>query len=129
MDRYHILVVDDDPEMLEITVLLLNHQGYLVTPASSSKEAITKIKENPDGFNALLTDYSMPFINGIELAKFIKELSVDIPVILYTGKIDHIDETQIGQIGISEVAKKPCKIDELDSIIKRAINKKLQLKI
>ena len=66
----------------------------------------------------------MPVINGIELAKLIKELPFDIPFILYSGKIDYIDETQIAQTGISEIAKKPCKINELDSTIKKAINKK-----
>ncbi len=123
-DRIRVLVVDDDPGMLEITVLLLNHQGYLATPATGSKEAITRIKETPDGFDAVLTDYGMPVINGIELAGMIKELPVDIPVILYTGKIDYIDETRLARIGITDIAQKPCKIDKLDSVIKKAVNKK-----
>ena len=123
-DRIRILVVDDNPGMLEITVLLLKHQGFLVTPAAGSKEAITRIKDTPDGFDAVLTDFGMPVINGFELAGMIKELSEDMPVILYTGKIDYIDEARLAQMGVTEIAKKPCKIDMLDSIIKKAIDKK-----
>jgi DNA-binding NtrC family response regulator len=124
MDRLRILAVDDDPDMLEITTLLLDHMGYLVTPTTSSKDALIKIQENPATFNAALIDYGMPVINGIELAKMIKELSYNIPIILYTGKIEHFDRRQTAQAGILEIAKKPCKINDLDSIIKRAINKK-----
>ena len=126
MNRMHILVVDDDPGMLEITLLLLGHQGYLVTPAACSKEAIGMVKENPGGFDAILTDYGMPVIDGVELAIMIKELSIDIPVILYTGKIDYIDEERLARMGITEIAKKPCKIDELDSVIKRAIKRSMR---
>ena len=124
-DRVHILVVDDDPGMLEITVMLLDHQGYLVTPAIGSKEAVSKLKENPDAFDAVLTDFGMPVINGVELAIMIKELSINIPFILYSGKNVSLDKIRMAQIGITEIANKPCKIDELDSIIKRAIKKSL----
>ena len=123
LNRVHILVVDDDPGMLEITARLLNLQGYLVTPAIGSKEAISILKEKPDGFDAVLTDYGMPVVDGIELAIMIKELSINIPFILYTGKNVFLDETRMDQIGITEIANKPCKIDELNSIIKKAINK------
>lgn len=122
-DRLRILVVDDDAGMLEITARLLDHQGYLVTPAIGSKEAINLLKEKPGAFDAVLTDYGMPVVDGIELAIMIKELSINIPFILYTGKNVFLDEKRMDQIGITEIANKPCRIDELNSIIKKAINR------
>ena len=122
-DRFiRILFVDDDPALLEVTALLLAHQGYLVTPAIGGKEAITKIKDKPDEFDVVLTDYSMPIINGLELAILIKKLSFNIPVILCTGKPNLIDERQIAEAGIASIAPKPCTIQDLDSIIKKVLN-------
>ena len=123
LNRVRILVVDDDPGMLEVTASLLSHRGYLVTPVIGSKEAIIKIKDNPEGFDAVLTDYGMPVIDGIELAIMIKELSLNIPFILYTGNRMSLDRARMDQIGITEIADKPCKINELNSIIKKAIMK------
>ncbi len=120
--RKHLLVVDDDPDVLEITTSLLKYLGYLVTVAKGSKEAITKITENPDIFDAVFTDYSLPIINGVELSKMIKELSSNIPIILCSGKIDLIDERQIAAAGIAGIARKPYSMNELDSIIKRVFN-------
>ena len=121
LDSPHILVVDDDPVLLGITRQVVEHLGYQVTIAKGSNEAITKIKEHPNTFDAVVTDYTLPIINGIELAKMIKELSADIPVVLYSGKIDLIDRKQIASARIAALAGKPCSMDELDLIIKRVV--------
>ena len=118
----HILVVEDDPVLLDITIQLIELLGYSVTAATGSNEALAKLKENPDTFDVVFTDYGLPVIDGIELAKRIKEISCEISVILCSGKIDLIDESQIAAVGIAEVARKPYTISELDSIFKRVIN-------
>jgi len=121
LDRPHILVVDDDPALLDITLQLIEHLGYFGTAATGSNEAIRKIKENPETYDAVLTDYSLPIINGVELSKMIKELSVNLPIILCSGKVDLLDEGEIYQAGIADVARKPYTLNELDSIIKGVI--------
>jgi two-component system, cell cycle sensor histidine kinase and response regulator CckA len=122
----HILVVDDDPGMLEVTALLLDHQGYVVTRAAGSSEALMILKEEHTLFDIVLTDYNMPVVNGIDLAMSIRELSDDLPVILYTGKNDLINETLLERAKISVVASKPCTVNMLDEIIKDVINEKKQ---
>ena len=120
--RPHILVVEDDQALLDITIQLIERLGYSVTAATGSNEAITKLKENPDTFDVVFTDYDLPIIDGVELAKIIKEISCEIPIILCSGKIDLIDESQIAAAGIAGVARKPYSINDLDSIIKRVAN-------
>ena len=122
LEKPHILVVDDDAALRDITVELIELLGYSVTAAGGSNEAITRIKENPGTFDAVFTDYSLPIINGLELAKMVGEISADIPIILCSGKIDLIDENQIAAAGIAEVARKPYTISDLDSIIKRVVH-------
>ena len=120
--RPHILLVEDDQALLDITIQLIEFLGYSVTAATGSNEAIKKLKENPDMFDVVFTDYDLPIIDGVELAKIIKEISREIPIILCSGKIDLIDESQIAAAGIAGVARKPYSINDLDSIIKRVAN-------
>ncbi len=118
----HVLVVEDDPVLLDITIQLIEFLGYSVTAATGSNEAITKLRENPDKFDVVFTDYGLPKIDGVELSKMIKEISCEIPIILCSGKIDLIDARQMAEAGIVEVARKPYTINDLDSIIKRVAN-------
>jgi DNA-binding NtrC family response regulator len=120
----HILVVDDDLGMLEVTALLLDRQGYMVTRAAGSSEALMILKEEHTLFDLVLTDYNMPVVNGIDLAMSIRELSVDLPVILYTGKKDIINESLKERAKISAIASKPCTVNRLDEIIKDVISGK-----
>ncbi len=118
----HVLVVEDDPVLLNITIQLIEFLGYSVTAATGSNEAITILRENPDKFDVVFTDYGLPKIDGVELSKMIKEISCEIPIILCSGKIDLIDASQMAEAGIVEVARKPYTINDLDSIIKRVAN-------
>ena len=120
----HILFVDDDTSMLGTTKLLLERFGYIVTSAQSGNEAVILIEKYHDVFDAVITDYDMPGMNGIEFALIASKILVDTPIIMYTGRIDLIDKQQIAKAGIAEVVSKPCKIRDLDNIIKRILRVK-----
>ena len=119
----HILFVDDDSNLLQAAKRLLKRKDYIVTSASSSSEAIALIKEYNDVFDVIITDYSMPDMNGVELALAASRILAGTPVILLTGSIDPIDEKKVKEAGIAGVVNKPCKMEELDSAIKKVINK------
>ena len=129
LDSPHILIVDDDPVLLGITANVIEHLGYQVTTAEGCNEAIAKIKEHPDKFDAVMTDYALPIMNGIEMSKKIKELSDDINIILYSGRIDLIDKKQLDSARLAALARKPCSMDELDSIIKRVVYGKTEISL
>jgi CheY-like chemotaxis protein len=104
-----ILLVDDDILMLDTTKELLEVMGYIVTTAIGSSEAIDLMKSIR--FDVVVTDYSMPGMNGVEMILKAKKILGETPIILYTGWIDLITEKQITGAGI----------DKLDSIIKKVI--------
>ena len=116
-----LLLVDDDIILLELTSQLLYRKGYIVTPVTGSDEAINILKNNHKSYDVVVTDLAMSEDNGIELAKKIKEISTDIPVILNTAKIDLVDESQMARVGINEIVTKPYRIEELDKIIRKVI--------
>ena len=123
-ENIHVLLVDDVPVIVSITQTLLEQIGYIVQSVYNGKEAIELIEEYHDVFDVIIADYSMPEMNGIELALAAKEFSVDTPIILFTGKIESVDRNKFAEAGIDKTISKPCKIYKLDSVIKEVIGKK-----
>ena len=114
----NLLFVDDDPNFLEATRRLLGRLGYIITTAYSSREAIDILKEYHDVFDVVITDYDMPGMNGVELASAASEFLTSTPIILFTGRIDIKKDLIINQAGMAAIVNKPCKIKELDILIK-----------
>lgn len=118
----HVLLVDDDYNIVFVNQLVFEEMGYVVYPAHSAREAIALIEKHRDLIDVIITDYLIPGMNGIELAIEAGRHMAGIPVILYTGKAEFIDEKQIAGSGIAKVIVKPFKVKDLDIIIKDILN-------
>lgn len=81
-----VIVVDDDPYVLEVTSLLLKKRGYSTFSCGSAGEALDVLQKN--NVDVVLTDIMMPEMSGIELLERIHSIDPDIPVILVTGFAD-----------------------------------------
>lgn len=79
-----ILVVDDHPDLLKMTQILLEMQGYRVHTASSGEQAIALLKEHK-GISILFTDVVMPEMNGVQLAEAALQLNPGLHVVLASG--------------------------------------------
>lgn len=85
MVRYSVLYVDDEPALLEIGKLFLERSGALtIETASSAREALNRLGERH--CDAVVADYQMPEMDGIELLKEVRQHFEDIPFILFTGR-------------------------------------------
>lgn len=114
-----ILVVDDDPYVLESISLLLGKYGYKVAACGSAKDAIAKFKTG--GIDVVLTDVRMPQVSGIELLEQIRALNTETPVILMTayGELDvAIDAIKKG---VFDFIIKPYKPEYLAYTVEKAI--------
>ena len=116
-----LLFVEDDSFVVRIAEMYFGHKGYLIKPAYNGREALEIFKKYHDLFDVVVTDYSMPKMNGLELALAIKEIVADARIILITGKSEFIDKNQIAEAGITKTIIKPFKFDELDSTIKEVL--------
>jgi len=85
-----VLVVDDDHHARFLLEALLDHAGYTVVPACDGRAALTELHKRH--FDAVVTDYRMPFLNGIELLRLIQIHYPQIPVILASGSLPVLDE-------------------------------------
>ncbi|SDK39249.1 response regulator [Methanoculleus thermophilus] len=85
MVRYSILYVDDDPALLDVGRIYLERSGALaVETVLSGREALGLLGEGT--FDAVIADYQMPEMDGIELLKKIRQQFHDLPFILFTGR-------------------------------------------
>lgn len=103
----HILLVDDEKPVAQIEKQMLNRLGYKVTMHTNSQEALECFRANPEAFDLLLTDVTMPGITGDRLAQEVLTIRPDIPVLLCTGFSENIDKRKAEQIGIKGFLMKP----------------------
>ncbi|MCP4117474.1 MAG: response regulator [Desulfobacteraceae bacterium] len=81
-----VLFVEDNADQRESVPRTLEKLGYRVTPVSDAREAMERLTLEPEAFDLVITDYDMPRTSGLDLAKQIKEILPDLPVIMVSGR-------------------------------------------
>lgn len=119
----HILLVDDEPPLVELGVAMLEALGYQVTGIESSIEALALFKENPNRFDLVITDLAMPKITGDRLAEQLIDIKPDIPIILCTGFSAAIDEDRAKNMGIKAFINKPILRHQISRTIRTVLDK------
>lgn len=119
----NIFIVDDDIFMLEMFQSLLVSLGYSVEAMSDPKEAWKHLRMNPDSYDLIISDVTMPNLAGDKLCSMFKSLNDEIPFILATGFSEERPEVLQERCGALTVIKKPFRKNEVALIIKDAINK------
>jgi putative two-component system response regulator len=118
----HILVVDDDSEVLEALGEALFRHGYRIATAANAFDALNLLKEKM--FHMLITDISMPKMSGIELLEIASRIHPDMPIVLITGFGDVQMAKSCLQKGASDFITKPVNIRELPIIVERNLERR-----
>ena len=121
----HVLLVDDEPQVMQVTSELLKSLGYTVTSRVSASQALREFRENPGVFDLLLTDLTMPELTGAELCAEVKKLRPDLPTILFTGYSETISNKAADSSGIDDYCKKPVSLKELSRVVGRLLDSSL----
>ena len=117
-----ILFIDDEPALVEIGQQLLQLLGYHVTTRTSSAQALDLYRENPAAFDLLISDYTMPKMTGAQLARFVREINPDMPVILMSGLEVANLEAEAGLAGVSGCLCKPINIKEIAIMVRELLD-------
>ncbi len=116
-----ILVVDDDAALVELIQELIRLLGYKTRGATSPQEALSIFKANPDSIDLLITDQTMPGMNGIALAREVHSIRSNLPVVLLSG-YDSVNENQGDATEhIAAFLQKPVMQKDLDRIIREVL--------
>jgi PAS domain S-box-containing protein len=120
--KERILFVDDEPGIVESLVEMLKRLGYSLSSRVSSLEALEAFKAKPNHFDLVITDQTMPQMNGAELAREILKIRPDIPVILCSGFSEIITPEEALAIGVRKFLMKPVLMSELAVAIRKVLD-------
>ena len=117
-----ILLVDDEKALIDLGKDLLERLGYRVETRASSIDAIEAFKVNPQKYDLIISDVTMPKMTGDEMAQQIKALRPEIPVILCSGFSNRINELSMETLGINAILMKPIIYSELAHTVRRVLD-------
>jgi PAS domain S-box-containing protein len=116
-----LLLVDDEKGLIDVTRQMLESLGYRVEARTSPVEALEAFRANPERFDAVVTDMTMPQMSGLSLARKLLEIRPELPVMLCTGFSDRTNEHKARAAGVREFAYKPLLLAELAAALRQML--------
>jgi CheY-like chemotaxis protein len=117
-----ILVVDDEELLATLHGRLLTALGYAPTTFTRPGDALAELRRDPRAFDLVITDLAMPAMNGIEVAREVRAIRPDLPILLCTGYGTQLDEASLGERGIRALLHKPFTQAALGAKIREALH-------
>jgi signal transduction histidine kinase len=117
-----ILLIDDEEQIVSMEQQMLENLGYEVTARTDSTEALKEFSLQPQNFDLVITDMTMPQMTGDELAQKLLNIKPDIPVILCTGFNEDITEEKALSMGIQKFVMKPVIKNDLATTIRTVLD-------
>ena len=116
-----ILVVDDEIAVMKMSLQLLTRLGYEVVAENDSRQALVTFQGDPDGFDLIVTDQTMPDMTGEALIQEVRAVRADIPVIVCTGFSSGSTMGRIKDLGVHAVILKPALAEMLGTTVHEAL--------
>ncbi len=121
-NKIKLLFVDDDKTFSKVMKKELAHMGYSVVCADCGEKAIDTFKKR--NFEIIILDIKMPGIGGLNTLKCVKEIDPEVEVIMLTGRATIESAVESMKIGAYDYITKPCRLSELDMLLKKAYEKR-----
>ena len=118
----HVLYLDDDQFLVFLVKRLLERRGLRVSAYLDPGEALAALRANPASFDLVVSDYNMPEMSGLEVARVVPAIRVDLPVVMVSGFVDDTLQTQAKAAGVREVIFKAEAMDGFCEVIARVLN-------
>ena len=119
-----ILLVDDEEALTRVGSQILRRLGYTVTGISNPLDALRLFRHTPQDFDVVITDLTMPHMTGIQLARELKNIKHDIPVILCSGFSTITTRRKFKAYGVNEFVMKPVIRNDLARAVRKVLDKK-----
>lgn len=120
MDKYSVLIVDDEPALLETLSPLLQHEFNVLT-ASNGKEGLVTLRRNPH-VSLILLDLDMPVMNGLEMLERVRDTNNDVKVLIMTGKSSYESAKECANLNVQGYIEKGFHPNDLICKIKKILN-------
>jgi PAS domain S-box-containing protein len=116
-----VLYIDDDEVMVVMVERLLSRAGFTVVADSDAAAAVQRLQADPDAFDAVVTDFNMPGMSGLEVARIVAGLRPALPVVLSTGYLSEELRAQALALGVRGLLKKENTLEELAGLLRDLI--------
>ena len=123
-DGEQILVVDDEPNILQITKMIFEKSNYRVLSASDGPEALALFAQQKDSISGVLTDIAMPYMSGVALVRALRKMRPDIPIIASTGQDEQSGIVELESLGVKNFLAKPYNIEKLLETVRHALERR-----
>ncbi len=117
-----VLIIDDEKDFLDIMAERMGARGMEVSTTTSAEKALKMVLK--ESYDAVIMDFMMPEMNGIEALKAIKEKNPEMQIILLTGHATVEKTVEAMKAGATDFIEKPADLDALSEKIKKAHNQK-----
>ena len=115
----HILLLDDDESVTRMAKQLLQLRGYRVDAFTDQRQALEAISADPSSFDVVVTDYNMPGMQGLEVAREVRAIRADLPVAVTSGYIDEELRSGAAAAGVRELIPKPFAMRDFFAVVER----------
>lgn len=119
-----IMVVDDEPEIASLLDAVLSMHGAQVSLFTCPKQALASFEKNPQAFDLVITDETMPGLSGMHLAEQMLKMNPALPITLCTGYSEHANAETTAAMGIAGFFYKPVRAGDLLQKIQQILQKK-----
>ena len=117
----HILYLDDDDTLVFLVRRLLERRGFRVTAFTSQSDAIEAVRADPQAFDLLLTDYNMPGMSGLDVARAVLALQPSLTVAVASGYITDEMQAEAKAAGVREVVFKTDAVEAFCEVVARLV--------
>jgi len=117
----HVLFVDDEAVLAGMGKRVLERLGYIVTTQTSALEAITAVRDHPGGVDLVITDLTMPGMDGVKLGRQLLQLRADLPIIIATGYGGAMMNEKVLELGFRDLLNKPYNVRTLGETLRRVL--------
>jgi CheY-like chemotaxis protein len=118
-----VLYLDDEPALCRLVEHSLNRCGYQGVSRCDPVEALKLFMEDPNSFDAVITDFTMPKMSGLEVVAEIRKVAPKLPVIVTTGFTGSLDAETLKISGVDEVLAKPFTMQRLAECLHRVLKR------
>jgi CheY-like chemotaxis protein len=118
----HILFIDDEDILIDLGKQMLKKLGYRVETRTQPVKALEVFRAGPDKFDLVISDMTMPNMNGDTLAMELMKIRPDIPVIICTGYSERMDDQRAQELGIKGLIMKPFTIRSLSKTVRNVLD-------
>ncbi|AOW12839.1 hypothetical protein LPB72_17760 [Hydrogenophaga crassostreae] len=116
-----VLYIDDEESLVVLAKRLLEPHGYRVTGYSDPLQALEVLRADPQAFDVVITDYNMPSMSGLDVAREVREIRKNLPVAIASGFADETLQLQYAEAGVQEIVSKLGAMEGLRAVIERAV--------